>query len=251
MISAPNDSPAPRHDHRPQPRRLSQDGFAFEFDDKENNSNIAQSVTNNKNIVTGTEWIQTQLYEMNMTMPRVLAKDADKEVLHCLQVLLNERMRAKEYSTVIGDECLDLRKQMLGMERTFEMQAAQIDVARQDANNSNSRLNALQVEQRQLKSQWAAEKAELETKAFQALALQQSTLGTMRKKEKDFDALQTHLSRALKDSQKSQKCSIVISKQLPKSWNESTTNGSLRDAEIYALQATLTAATVRVTRSIN
>lgn len=147
---------------------------------------------------------------------------------------------------MLNDECSELRKQNLSHERTSEVQAAQIEMFRQDVANANSRCSVMQTQQSQMKAQWTAEKSELEGKVFQTLALQQSTLGTLRKKEKDFDSLQTQLSRVNKDAGKGQKSSIVVSKPLPRSWSSKVSNPSLRDAEISALQSTVLAANEEV-----
>ena len=96
-----------------------------------------------------------------------------------------------------------------------------------------------------MKSQWAAEKSEMESRVFQALSLQQSTLGTMRKKENDFDKLQSQLAKMLKDSQKAQKNCIYITKPLPRQWN-ATDAPMLRDAEFIALQSSISSANVLI-----
>jgi hypothetical protein len=125
----------------------------------------------------------------------------------------------------------------------MEVQLSQIEIAKAETAGVTSRLSTLQTQFYQMKAQWAAEKSEMESRVFQALSLQQSTLGTMRKKENDFDKLQSQLAKMLKDSQKAQKNSIFISKPLPRQWN-TTEAPLLRDAEIIALQSSISAANV-------
>ena len=79
---------------------------------------------------------------------------------------------------------------------------------------------------------------------FQTLALQQSTLGTMRKKEKDFSGLQTQLMRHVRDASKAQKSVIVVSKPLPRGWQERPEGPSIRDAEVSGLRSSLLASNV-------
>jgi hypothetical protein len=194
-----------------------------------------------------TGWIQTQLIEMNLTVPKILtAREADKEVLTCIQALMNDRLRMKDCNMTMSEENAELRRQLQSLERSHEVQTAQLEVSRQDYNNINSRLMVFQAEMLQRKTQWSAEKSELESKVFQALSLQQSTLGTMRKKEKDFDTIQSQLMKHVRDSQKGQKSVITVTKALPRTWNSTKPEGggSLRDAEMTAVQANLTAAEV-------
>lgn len=147
---------------------------------------------------------------------------------------------------VVNDECNELRAQTHALERTLEVQTTHTEVARQETASVGSRLLSLQTQHAQMKTQWSAEKAEMEGRVFQALSLQQSTLGTMRKREKDFDQLQSQLARMLKDSQRAQKCCLLVSKPLPRQWNASSTEPTLKDAEVLALQASLASASVRV-----
>ena len=49
-----------------------------------------------------------------------------------------------------------------------------------------------------MRNRWAEEKADLENKVFQMLAVQTQCQGTLRKKEKDYDKLQLQLSKLVK-----------------------------------------------------
>ena len=70
-------------------------------------------------------------------------------------------------------------------------------------------------EHRVTRNHWLREKSDLETRNFQLLALHTQLQGTLRKKEKDYEKLQNHLEKAVRDTQKS-KAIIYISKPLQK-----------------------------------
>lgn len=148
-----------------------------------------------------------------------------------------------------NDETSDLRREVTSLERAADAQQNQIEAANQETASMNSRFLHLQAEHRKLKTQWQVEKTELENRVFQSLSLQQSTLGTLRKKEKDFDSLQsqlfTKLSREVPKGAKG--AAIVVSKPLPREWSTGgkvRQNPTLRDAEIQALQSRLSLAEV-------
>lgn len=97
---------------------------------------------------------------------------------------------------------------------------------------------ALLEDQRQLRCHWLAEKNELETRCFQAQALATQFQGTIRKKDKDYEKLQGQLAKMVKDSSRGQKSVIVITKPLPKNFQEQVkTLETLKDVELDAARA--------------
>jgi len=94
-------------------------------------------------------------------------------------------------------------------------------------------MSALKNEHRELRNQWLAEKSELESRCFQLQALQTQYQGTMRKKEKEFEKLQSQLIKTIKDGQRSQKAVITVSKPLQRMSTQAKPL-TLRDAELLA-----------------
>lgn len=107
---------------------------------------------------------------------------------------------------------------------------------------ANTRYGSLVVEQRELRNHWMQEKTELDGKMFQLQALQTQVQGTMRKKEKEFEKLQGHLQKQVKDSLRGQKIGVVMSKPAPKNSSQvKSAPGAylLRDAELAAVNGTV------------
>lgn len=91
----------------------------------------------------------------------------------------------------------------------------------------------MQEDQRQTRCHWLAEKNELDTRCFQAQAQATQYQGTIRKKDKDYEKLQAQLAKIVKDSSRGQKSVSVITKPLPKNFQESSkTVATLKDVEL-------------------
>jgi hypothetical protein len=104
------------------------------------------------------------------------------------------------------------------------------------------------MEHREVKNQWLSDKQDLTTRLHQVQALNTQLQGTLKKKEKDYDKLQSQLSKLVKDHSKGQKSIITVSIPLKKSFSQDnsglqTTQSILRDAMIVSLQNTLVAYT--------
>jgi uncharacterized protein YukE len=113
----------------------------------------------------------------------------------------------------------------------------------QEISSQTSKVSAMLVEQRELRNHWAQEKNELESRMFQLTALQTQVEGTMKKKEKEFEKLQTLLQKQVKDSQQGQKVGVTVSKPIPKNSSQTKVISAgaalLRDAEFKALAHTM------------
>lgn len=194
------------------------------------------------NSESGVDWVLSQLSALSLPPPKALSgDDVATDLVSCIRSLLHERGVLRERATVLGEQCLLTQTEVGALERSHETVSAELEATKHELAYTNSKLSAMQTELRQARSQWAAEKTELEARNFQTLALQQSTLGSFRKKEKDFSNLQSQLMKHVRDAQKAQKGSIVVSKPLPPSWQERPERLTVRDAEIAGLQASLLA----------
>ena len=190
-------------------------------------------------------WVRAQLAALSMAAPKALVGEAvAADLLLCLQNLLSERALLAERAAAAGEACVAARGEVGALERAHETVSGQLEATKYELACTSSKLAAVQGELRQARAQWAAERAELEGRVFQTLALQQSTLGSMRKKEKDFSGLQSQLMRHVRDANKAQGSVIVVSKPLPRGWQERTEAPSLRDAEIAGLRSSLLASNV-------
>ena len=191
------------------------------------------------------DWVLSQLTALSLPTPKALAGDAvAADVLLCLQTLLSERGMLVERASAAGEGCVAAQGEVAALERAHETVAAQLEATKHELAYTSSKLSAVQGELRQMRGQWAAERSELEGRIFQTLALQQSTLGSMRKKERDFSGLQTQLMKHVRDASKAQKSVIVVSKPLPRGWQERPEAPSLRDAEISGLRSSLVVSNV-------
>jgi hypothetical protein len=119
----------------------------------------------------------------------------------------------------------------------------------QEVTAATNKVSATLVEQRELRNHWAQEKNELEGRMFQLTSLQTQVEGTMKKKEKEFEKLQTLLQKQVKDSMRGQKVGVVVSKPIQKNSSQtkqvSAGAAVLKDAELKALTGTITELTVR------
>lgn len=108
----------------------------------------------------------------------------------------------------------------------------------QEISGVQGKMSAMQEDQRQLRCHWLAEKNELETRCFQAQGLVTQYMGTLRKKDKDYEKLQGQLAKMVKDSSRGQKSVIVITKPLPKNFQEKLKPAvTLKDVELADARA--------------
>ena len=111
-------------------------------------------------------------------------------------------------------------------------------------------MSAIVNEQRDLKKTWLAEKSDLQNRYFQIQSLNTQLNASLIKKEKEFVKLQNSLANVLKDKEKANKSTIIISSKLPGSSlstsqkvpkelpNNGTTSVPLLNAEISSLKNT-------------
>ena len=77
------------------------------------------------------------------------------------------------------------------------------------------------------------------------LALQTQIQGTMRKKEKDYEKLQSQLDKVVRDSLRGNKSVITVSKPLQKNSSQIKATGTLLDAELIAAKSIISLLQVR------
>jgi chromosome segregation ATPase len=123
----------------------------------------------------------------------------------------------------------------------------------QDIQQLHMRLSAQTTEQRELKNRWLQEKTDLDNRYHQAETLSTQLQGTLKKKDKDFDKLQSQLAKIVKDGNKGQaKPCIQMSQPVRKNLSHDTASAShasvttlLKDAEIQASKKTIATLDVR------
>jgi hypothetical protein len=91
----------------------------------------------------------------------------------------------------------------------------------------NNRLSVTINEQRDLKKTWLAEKADLEKRYFQIQALNTQLSASLIKKEKEFVKLQNTLANLLKDKEKANKSTIMISSKASSSTSTASGHSSV------------------------
>lgn len=133
----------------------------------------------------------------------------------------------------ISEECNNLRTLNSSLRRENERFQSQIEQLSQDIQTSQNRTSAMQIELRDAKAQWMAEKNDLETRCFQAQAQTTQIQGTLRKKEKDFEKLQNHLEKVVRDSSR-KSSTLTISKPVPKKSSQAKPVPTIRDASRVA-----------------
>ena len=123
----------------------------------------------------------------------------------------------------------------------------------QDQQLLNSRISAMANEQREVKIHWLAEKNDLQARFFQIQSLNTQMQGTLKKKEKDFEKLQAHLAKLVKEASRGQKSTLQRSQPLRKNLSQDSAQDPsskmigniLRDAEVNALKNTIQNLNVR------
>jgi len=193
------------------------------------------------------EYIKSKIEALGLSCPSDGMNSAMTEILHRLFM---ERDHWQNQTEHISGMCSTMKTKIDNLERQKEADAARITVLNQDVNAANEKMSALRAEQRELKCLWLSEKSELESRCFQLQALHTQLQGTLRKKERDYDRLQTQLSKAVKESQKPPRGGsgqqqgftpvISISQPLKKNSSQSqATQGTLLDAELTAVRSTV------------
>lgn len=114
----------------------------------------------------------------------------------------------------------------------------------QDKQLLNNRISALTMEHREVKNHWLAEKSDLQSRWFQIQALNTQMTATLKIKEKDYEKLQNQLSKLVRDTNKAQKMSIVITAPVKKNLSQDKSanaaiNQILKDTQIVAMKNTI------------
>ena len=107
------------------------------------------------------------------------------------------------------------------------------------------RISALTAEHRDVKQQWLGDKADLHNRFCQVQALNTQVQGTLKKKDKDFEKLQSQLAKLVKDGNKAQaKPAILLSLPIRKNLSQESSlpisaTALLKDAEVLAAKRTI------------
>lgn len=196
--------------------------------------------------VDDSKWIIEQLHICNINLSEGDLENAS--VSTAIIGLLAEKARVYAQNKELIDENSKMRNQLNNSAREKEKTNEEIAILKQDARVAQGKVSAMQTEQRQLRNRWLEEKTDLENKVHQSLALQTHATATLRKKEKDYDKLQLQLSKLVKESNKSNKAMMVISKPLKANSTQKTqlekaeiTAAALREAEINHLRTSMQA----------
>lgn len=127
------------------------------------------------------------------------------------------------------------------MKADRDRQATATEDLLRDNHNMGNKISALLAEHREVKNHWLAEKSDLQSRLCQVQALNTQISGTMKKKEKDFDKLQTQMAKLVKDANKTVKATMVLTAPLKKSLSQDQSNPTiaalLKDAELNALKS--------------
>lgn len=174
---------------------------------------------------------------------------ATKASIKGFEKLIQEREHWRTEALRFTEEVTRLQIQLQNLKDEREAKDLLIDAMKRDEQVFNNRISALTSEHRDLKNHWLAEKSDLQSRLFQVQALNTQIHGTLKKKEKDYEKLQSQMSKLVKDSGRgAPKPSITISVPLKKAFsqdqndkNPSAVTSLLRDAELCALRNTLTA----------
>jgi ribosomal protein S18 len=162
-----------------------------------------------------------------------------------------ERLRWQENNSSLVTQCETYRLKTVNLQREKERAEGTIQGLKQELGSANNKVGVMMVEQRELRNHWLQEKSELEGRLFQMQTVQTQYDATMRKKEKEYQRVQSHLEKQVRDSRRGQSSSITISKPLPKNLsqkNASISSGTmstssaaslLRDAEVAAANHTI------------
>ena len=163
-----------------------------------------------------------------------------------IETLIQERLHWQTQFSSSSEECQKLRQQISMLTRERDRELDSNNGLRYDQQLLNNRITTLNNEHRDIRNRWLSEKSDLEGRLFQLQALNTQVQGTMKKKEKDFEKLQTQLSKIVKDSMRSLKPpALMISVPLKKniSQQDSIIDKAalevLRDAEVLAAKTSM------------
>ncbi len=164
----------------------------------------------------------SNLLAINRSISQEVLKQSSDEVLLAMNELLMERQ--------------SLLSQVTTLKKEKEASNNALHVLKNDITVCNNKYSTLSNESRQLKMQWLAEKNDLEARVFQTISLNTQLQGSLRKKEKDFEKLQTQLLKLVKDTSRA-KPMITVSKPLLKNSSQ-VKSGTIKDAELEAYIST-------------
>jgi hypothetical protein len=163
--------------------------------------------------------------------------------------LIQEREHWRTEALRFTEEVTRLQYQVSSMKEEKDAKDLLIESMKRDEQVFNNRISAMTTEHRELKNHWLAEKSDLQSRLFQVQALNTQIHGTLKKKEKDYEKLQSQLSKLVKDSGRgAPKAAITVSVPLKKAFSQESSGertasaaSLLRDAELIALRNTLSA----------
>lgn len=153
-------------------------------------------------------------------------------------ILLDENIKLKNHLTNMEAELNNSSRTLSQCLKSREDLQTSNNGLEQELKSANKRIAAFQAEQIQAKRQWASEKTELESRYFQALSLLTQTQGTLRKREKDLEKLQSSLEKMATKEAKANKFAFTISKPLPKAFSQqqqsaaTSSSSALKDVEV-------------------
>lgn len=196
-------------------------------------------------------WVLHHLHSLGL---KCTEEDISGNMLEALHTLFTEKNHWQSQSQCLSEMTTELKGRVSSLEKEREIHKSEIVMLKQDLNVSEEKMNGLRSEHREVKCQWLNEKSELESRIHQTLALNTQIQGTLRKKERDYDRLQTQLSKltsrtsskggAMAPKGKNDSGSgqtILLSKPLKRNSSQKgdPAAGSLEMAEVSAAKATI------------
>jgi chromosome segregation ATPase len=186
-------------------------------------------------------WVVDQLGLCNIPVSEDIIEQSN--MLAPLAALLEEKCKVAAQNKKLMDDYSRVRTKLNAHIRDKQTHNEQLDAMRQEVRAAQGRVGALQQEQRESRNRWVEEKADLESKVFQMLAVQTQVQGSLRKKEKDHEKLQNQLAKAVREGNKSNKTMISISKPIKQNAHQLSTAEraeasatALRAAEVASLR---------------
>jgi len=180
-------------------------------------------------------WIVEQLSLCNIHISEGKLEESGMAIF--FGEVLEEKNKVTIQNRKLMDDYSRVRTQLNAHIRDKQSHSDLLASMRQEVRATQGRVAALQQEQRENRNRWVEEKADLENKVFQMLAVQTQVQGSLRKKEKDHEKLQAQLTKAVRESNKASKSMIQISKPIKQ--NSSQKNTAERvEANAAALRAT-------------
>ncbi len=168
--------------------------------------------------------------------------DQDKcnsSVISCLEALVTERENLKKELMLQSQESSRIDGINMSLEKEKESLGTYVENLKRELLAANNRTSTLVNEQRELRNHWMAEKADLQSRLCQVQTLNTQFQGSLKKKEKEFDKLQSQLLKLVKDSTRGMKSTILISAPPKKVFSQESNGVTLRDAEVVSLKRSL------------